>query len=61
MDDLLMLVAARLRERAAHCREKARTAASAGIAEELRMIAKAYDDDATHIETKAPQEDYGVA
>ncbi len=55
MGDLLMMVSAHLRERAAHCREMARAANSVGIAEELCTIAREYDDDATRIETHVPQ------
>ena len=60
--DLLMMIAAHLRERAAHCREMARAATSVGIAEELRTIAREYDD-ATKVETQVPvhASDYGSA
>lgn len=64
MDDLLTIMAAHLRERAVHCREMARIATSVGIAEELRMIAKEYDDDAATVEAHVPTHtsgDYGSA
>lgn len=54
MDDLVMMMAAHLRERAAHCRAMARAARSAGIADELHMIAQEYDDDATKAESRVP-------
>ncbi len=54
MDDLLMMFAAAFRERAAHCREKARTTMSIAAAEDLRAIAKRYENDAAQIEIHAP-------
>ena len=59
MDDLLMMMAAHLRERAAHCRAMARAASSVGIAEELRTLAEEYDEDATNVETRVPVAGHG--
>lgn len=54
MDDLLMMMAGHLRERAAHCRAMARAATSVGIAQELHTLAEEYDVDATNVETRVP-------
>lgn len=42
--------AARLREKAAHCRKMAVGAISSGIADELESIAQEYDDGADRLE-----------
>lgn len=54
VDELVTMMAAHLRQRAAHCRAMARAARSAGIADELRTIAQEYDDDATNAESRTP-------
>jgi len=54
VDDLLLMMATHLRQRAAHCRAMARAATSVGIAQELRTLAEEYDEDATNVETRAP-------
>ncbi|HTP81807.1 MAG TPA: hypothetical protein VMQ11_02625 [Alphaproteobacteria bacterium] len=51
MERVVQVTAARLHERAAHCRELARLAISEAIAAELRSIAEDYDCDAERLES----------
>jgi len=53
MERFAEITAARLHERAAHCRDLARKALSAGIAAELQSIADDYDRDAERLESRA--------
>lgn len=50
MSDFTRITVARLRQRAAHCRDLAQCAVSDGIAAELQSIAEDYDRDALRLE-----------
>lgn len=52
MSDVSQVTVVRLRQRAAHCRELARSAVSVGIAAELQSIADDYDRDALCLEDR---------
>jgi len=52
-EDLSALNAARLRDKAAHCRRLALVALSGGIADELKSIAREYEVDADALELRA--------
>ncbi|HTY67269.1 MAG TPA: hypothetical protein VMH36_11500 [Alphaproteobacteria bacterium] len=52
MERTVEITAARLHERAAHCRDLARHAVSEGVATELESIADDYDRDAERLESR---------
>jgi len=52
--DLARVTMARLRQRAAYCREMARSARAGGIARELEAIAREYDADADQLQSRRP-------
>ena len=50
VNERISMPVARLRERAIHCRQLSLTAATPGVAEELRAIAAEYDREADELE-----------
>jgi len=53
IEGLSALNAARLRDKAAHCRKMAHGALSGGVADELNSIAREYEIDADNLELRA--------
>lgn len=53
IENLSALNAARLRDKAAHCRKMAHDALSGGVADELNSIAREYEVHADNLELRA--------
>jgi hypothetical protein len=54
MEEQSTFQAARLRERATHCKKLALGASSNSVARELQSIAQEYEDDAEKLELRMP-------